>query len=101
MHLLIPCAAKLLYMQLIWCLSVKETGGGHLCVRRTRAHTSLCVCARVCACMCVLLSSGSIGRSCRGKDMGDQYAGNKQREGQREQIKKAGEIKGTDREDRK
>lgn len=33
--------------------------------------------------------------------MGNQYAGNKQREGQREQIKKAREIKGTDREDRK
>lgn len=37
--------------------------------------------------MCVFLSKGSIGRSCRGKDTDNQYAGYKQREGQLEQIK--------------
>lgn len=67
----------------------------------------VCVCVRACntlVCMCVSvpLSWESIGRHCRGKDMGDQYAGNKQKGGTAGADKiEPREIKVTDREERK
>jgi len=70
------------------CFLSAYNGKGTSMHARVRAHTSLvylCVC--VCVCVCVCLRQGSIGRSCRGKNMGNQYAGCKQREGPSEQIK--------------
>ena len=76
------CVAKLVRMKVRRAFEHGGDGKGTSMYAGMCAHISF-----VCVCVCVCLSRGSIGRSCRGKDMGNQYAGCKQREGQSEQIK--------------